>query len=199
MHLTIVVCYFSIQKDVIQGRVECACSDRYRLDIDPTRKCRIDVDPMVFAIWEYVSPEIVTIDLLTHRYLIKVTWGISRMYFLNKTYIFIMISGNLHWWYDAVRSCGPYQQYENICWGNGSVPPGQGAITYLDHGQAENRNDFKGAHDATITSLWSQNDVVASFRRHNDVIIASCARWIVVRAPRTRNSKHWMVTKYNQR
>ena len=28
-----------------------------------------------------------------------------------------------------------------------------------------------------ITSLWRQNDVATSFRRHNDVIIASCVRW----------------------
>ena len=32
-------------------------------------------------------------------------------------------------------------------------------------------------NDAIITSLWRQNDVATSFRRHNDVIIASCVRW----------------------
>ena len=31
-------------------------------------------------------------------------------------------------------------------------------------------------HDAKITSLWHQNDISTSFWRHNDVIIASCAR-----------------------
>ena len=33
------------------------------------------------------------------------------------------------------------------------------------------------ANDAITTSLWRQNDVATSFRRHNDVIIASCVRW----------------------
>ena len=36
------------------------------------------------------------------------------------------------------------------------------------------------AHDAIITSLWRQNDVATSFRRHNDVIIVFCVRWFVV-------------------
>ena len=40
----------------------------------------------------------------------------------------------------------------------------------------------KRAHDAIITSLWRQNDVATSFRRHNDVIIASCVRWGAVQA-----------------
>ena len=31
--------------------------------------------------------------------------------------------------------------------------------------------------DAIITSLWRRNDVATSFRRHNDVIFASCVRW----------------------
>ena len=33
-------------------------------------------------------------------------------------------------------------------------------------------------HDVIITSLWRQNDVTTSFQRHNDVIIASCVRWV---------------------
>ena len=33
-------------------------------------------------------------------------------------------------------------------------------------------------HDAKITSLWRPNDVATSFWRHNNVIIASCARWV---------------------
>ena len=32
-------------------------------------------------------------------------------------------------------------------------------------------------HDAIITSLWRQNDVPTSFRRHNDVIFALCVSW----------------------
>ena len=40
------------------------------------------------------------------------------------------------------------------------------------------------SHDAKITSLWRQNGVTTSFWRHNDVIIASCARregcWVEV-------------------
>ena len=32
-------------------------------------------------------------------------------------------------------------------------------------------------HDAMITSSWRRNDVATSFRRLNDVIIASCAHW----------------------
>ena len=32
-------------------------------------------------------------------------------------------------------------------------------------------------HNAIITWLWRQNDVATSFRRHTDVIIASCVRW----------------------
>ena len=36
------------------------------------------------------------------------------------------------------------------------------------------------AHGAIITSLLRQNDVTTSFRRHKDVIIASCARWEVL-------------------
>ena len=42
-----------------------------------------------------------------------------------------------------------------------------------------NHNTSKGsqrAHDAMLTSLSRQNDVVTSFWRNNDVI-ASCARW----------------------
>ena len=35
-------------------------------------------------------------------------------------------------------------------------------------------------HDATITSLWRQNDVATSFWRHNYVIIASCVRWVLI-------------------
>ena len=41
------------------------------------------------------------------------------------------------------------------------------------HGNASQR-----AHGAIITSLWRPNDVATSFGRHNDVIIASCARWV---------------------
>ena len=33
-------------------------------------------------------------------------------------------------------------------------------------------------HDAIIKSLWHQNDVTTSFWLHNDVIIASRARWV---------------------
>ena len=33
-------------------------------------------------------------------------------------------------------------------------------------------------HDATIKSLWHQNNVATSFWLHNDVIIASRARWV---------------------
>ena len=32
-------------------------------------------------------------------------------------------------------------------------------------------------YDVMITSLWRQNDVVASFCPHNDVVIASGVRW----------------------
>ena len=39
------------------------------------------------------------------------------------------------------------------------------------------RRPEQRAHDAMITSLWRQNDVVMSFWRHNDVIIALCVRW----------------------
>ena len=33
--------------------------------------------------------------------------------------------------------------------------------------------------DAKLTSLWRQNDVAASLWSHNDVIIASCVRWVL--------------------
>ena len=35
----------------------------------------------------------------------------------------------------------------------------------------------QSSHDVMITTLWRQNDVATSFRRHNDVIIASCVCW----------------------
>ena len=35
------------------------------------------------------------------------------------------------------------------------------------------------AHDAIMISLLPQNDVATSFWRNNDVVIASCARWVV--------------------
>ena len=35
-------------------------------------------------------------------------------------------------------------------------------------------------HDGIITSLLSQNDVATSFRRNNNVIITSCARWAMI-------------------
>ena len=35
------------------------------------------------------------------------------------------------------------------------------------------------AHHAMIMSLWRRDDVPTSFWRHNDVIIASCAIWVV--------------------
>ena len=34
-------------------------------------------------------------------------------------------------------------------------------------------------HDVKITSLLRQNDVATSFWRHNDVILASCVRWVM--------------------
>ena len=42
----------------------------------------------------------------------------------------------------------------------------------------EQKTDTQWAHDAIITSLLRQNDVATSFWRKNDVIIASCARWV---------------------
>ena len=37
--------------------------------------------------------------------------------------------------------------------------------------------------DAIITPLLHQNDVATSFWRYNDVVIASCARWVAMRPP----------------
>ena len=45
---------------------------------------------------------------------------------------------------------------------------------------------FQRAHDAMITSLLRQNDVATSFCRNNDVIIVSCARWVVLWSNRYR-------------
>ena len=33
-------------------------------------------------------------------------------------------------------------------------------------------------HDAITTLSWRQNDVAPSFWRHNDIVIASCVRWV---------------------
>ena len=39
-------------------------------------------------------------------------------------------------------------------------------------------NDAQRTNDVIITSLLSQNEVVTSFWRYNDVIITSCVRWV---------------------
>ena len=41
----------------------------------------------------------------------------------------------------------------------------------------------KRTRDAIITPLLHQNDVATSFWRYNDVVIASCARWVAMRPP----------------
>ena len=47
------------------------------------------------------------------------------------------------------------------------------------NGQKLSSTIAQRVRDAIITLLWRPNDVVTSFRRHDDVVIASCVRWDV--------------------
>ena len=52
-------------------------------------------------------------------------------------------------------------------------------------------------HDAIIKSLWYQNDVTTSFWLHNDVIIASRARWVLYsRSSGTLQERPYNKTSY---
>ena len=54
---------------------------------------------------------------------------------------------------------------------NPNIPPQTKVMLFYDFTATQR------AHDAIATSLWRQNDFATSFLRHNDVIIALCARW----------------------
>ena len=79
------------------------------------------------------------------------------------------------WWFETpwhpiwrhcnvVSACSYYDLMPN----KGNRPLQMQMMTKF-HGQR--------AHDAITTELWRQNDVATSFWCHNEVIIASCARW----------------------